>query len=138
MIRIEPGAWEVMVSHAKLCFPNECCGVLFGDTDGDVKTGKFAVPMKNMYQGSQADRYELGQTELLAADEKAREQGLEMLAIFHSHPDCDAYFSATDLKNSSSWYSFIVLSIKGGEFSHARSFIPNPEQTEAPEEQLVY
>ncbi len=138
MIRIDPAAWGVMVGHAKRCFPNECCGVVFGETDGDVKMGKLAVPMTNVYQGSQADRYELSQTELLNADEAARKQGFDLLAIFHSHPDCDAYFSATDLKNSSSWYSFIVLSIKSGEFSHARSFIPNPEQTEAPEEQLVY
>lgn len=138
MIRIEPGAWDVMVRHAQRCFPNECCGVVFGSAGDGVKTGKLAVPMQNAYKGSQADRYELDQAELLHADEQARKQGLDLLAIFHSHPDCDAYFSATDLKNSSSWYSFIVLSIKGGKFSHARSFLPNPEQTEAPEEQLVY
>jgi proteasome lid subunit RPN8/RPN11 len=138
MIRIEAGAWEVMVNHAKASFPTECCGVVFGATDGGVKTGKLAVAMENVYKGDQADRYEIGQHDLLAADEDARKQGLELIAIFHSHPDCDAYFSATDLKNSSSWYSFVVLSIRGGEFSHARSFLPNPEQTEAPEEELVY
>ncbi len=127
-----------MVQHAKSAFPNECCGVVFGVVDGDQKTGSLAVPMENAYQGSQADRYEIRQTELLAADERARKQSLEMIAIFHSHPDCDAYFSQTDLKNSSSWYSFVVLSIRAGEFSHAKSFLPNPEQTAAPEEELVY
>ena len=35
MIRIEPDAWQVMVSHARSTFPNECCGVVFGVTDGD-------------------------------------------------------------------------------------------------------
>ena len=138
MIRIEPEAWETMVNHAKASFPNECCGVVFGATDDGVKTGKLAVAMENAYKGDQADRYEINQHDLLAADEKARKQDLELIAIFHSHPDCDAYFSATDLKNSSSWYSFIVLSIRGGEFSHARSFLPDPEQTEALEEELVY
>lgn len=138
MIRIEPAAWEVMVQHAKSAFPNECCGVVFGVVDGDQKNGSLAVPMENAYKGSQTDRYEIRQTELLAADEKARKQGLEMIAIFHSHPDCDAYFSETDLKNSSSWYSFVVLSIRAGEFSHAKCFLPNPEQTAAPEEELVY
>jgi proteasome lid subunit RPN8/RPN11 len=138
MIRIDPEAWETMVSHAKQCFPKECCGVVFGAVDDGVKTGKLAVAMENIYKGDQADRYEINQHDLLAADERARKQGLELIAIFHSHPDCDAYFSATDLKNSSSWYSFIVLSIRGGEFSHARSFLPDPEQTEAPEEELVY
>lgn len=138
MIRIEPGAWDVMIQHAQGAFPNECCGVVFGVVEGEHKTGRLAVAMENAYQGSQADRYEIRQTELLAADEKARQQGLELIAIFHSHPDSDAYFSQTDLKNSSSWYSFVVLSIRAGTFSHAKSFLPNPEQTAAPEEELVY
>lgn len=138
MIRIEPEAWGVMVDHAKSSFPNECCGVLFGAAGDGVKTGKLAVAMRNVYNGEQADRYEIDQHDLLRADEAARKQGLELIAIFHSHPDCDAYFSETDLKNSSSWYSFVVLSIRAGQFSHARSFQPNPEQTAAPEEDLVY
>ena len=46
------------------------------------------------------------------ADKAAREQGKDMIGIYHSHPDCDAYFSQTDLKNSCPWYSFVVLSIK--------------------------
>jgi proteasome lid subunit RPN8/RPN11 len=138
MIRIEPAAWEVMVAHAKASFPNECCGTVFGVVDGDTKAGRLAIPMENIYQGSQADRYEIRPQDLLKADLEARKQGLDLIAIFHSHPDCDAYFSETDLKNSSSWYSFIVLSIRDGEFSHAKSFLPNPEQTEAPQEKLVY
>jgi proteasome lid subunit RPN8/RPN11 len=138
MIRIEPGAWDVMVQHAKTAFPNECCGVVFGVVEGEQKLGRLAVAMENAYKGSQSDRYEIRQQELLAEDEKARRQGLELIAIFHSHPNCDAYFSETDLKNSSSWYSFVVLSIRAGEFSHAKSFLPNPEQTAAPEEELIY
>jgi proteasome lid subunit RPN8/RPN11 len=64
--------------------------------------------------------------------------GMDLIGIFHSHPDCDAYFSPTDLKNSCPWYSFVVLSIKGGEFDHAGCFIPNMEQTAAEQEALAY
>ena len=49
-----------------------------------------------------------------------------------------AYFSETDLKNSCPWYSFIVLSIRGGRFDNARSWLPNPEQTEAESEELSH
>jgi proteasome lid subunit RPN8/RPN11 len=138
MIRIEPEAWQVMVSHARSAFPNECCGVVFGVNEDGARIGKLAVPMENAYHGGQEDRYEIRNEDLLAADEKARKQGLELLAIFHSHPDCDAYFSATDLKHSCPWYSFVVLSIKNGEFDHANSYLPNAEQTAADKEELVY
>ncbi len=64
--------------------------------------------------------------------------GLDLIGIFHSHPDCDAYFSETDLKNSCPWYSFVVLSVKNGKFDHANSFLPDIEQTKADTEELKW
>jgi proteasome lid subunit RPN8/RPN11 len=138
MINVEKAAWETMVAHAEATFPNECCGVMFGKIGDDRKQVTEAVPMANAYKGAQEDRYELRPEDLLAADKKARAAGLDMIGIFHSHPDCDAYFSKTDLENSCPWYSFIVLSIKGGKFDHANSFLPNADQTEAPKEELLW
>ncbi len=63
---------------------------------------------------------------------------MDLVGIYHSHPDCDAYFSETDLKNSCPWYSFVVLSIQKGEFDHANSWLPNAEQTAAEKEELTY
>ncbi len=138
MIRVEPAAWDVMVSHARDKFPNECCGAMIGVIDGDRKTVRQAVPMENAFTGPQAARYELRPEDLMQADREARKAGMDLIGIFHSHPDCDAYFSETDLKNSCPWYSFVVLSIKNGEFDHANSFLPNPDQTAADKEELVY
>ncbi len=76
--------------------------------------------------------------DLLAADRSARAAGLDLIGIFHSHPDCDAYFSKTDLENSCPWYSFVVLSVKSGKFDHAASFLPNPDQTAAEKEDLIW
>jgi proteasome lid subunit RPN8/RPN11 len=61
-----------------------------------------------------------------------------LIGIFHSHPDCDAYFSTTDLKNSCPWYSFVVLSIQNGKFDHAKSFLPDADQTGAENEELTW
>jgi proteasome lid subunit RPN8/RPN11 len=138
MIEIEKAAWNLMVGHAQSTFPNECCGAMLGQIDGDRKLVKIAVPMENSYRGEQADRYEIRPEDLLAADRTARSQGLDLIGIFHSHPDCDAYFSQTDLKNSCPWYSFVVLSVKNGRFDHAASFIPDAEQTRAEKEELTY
>jgi proteasome lid subunit RPN8/RPN11 len=136
MIRIEPAAWQVMVSHATREFPNECCGVMLGTAANGVKTVVRAIAMENAYQGVQEDRYEIRPQELLAADREARAAGQELIGIFHSHPDCDAYFSKTDLENSCPWYSFVVLSIRGGAFDHANSFLPDADQKSAEKEQL--
>jgi len=138
MIEIEKTAWSAMVEHAQSTFPNECCGAMLGRVDGDNKLVSLAVPIENAYEGAQGARYEIKPEDLLAADREARTHGMDLVGIFHSHPDCDAYFSETDLKNSCPWYSFVILSIKNGRFDHANSFIPDLDQTRADKEELRY
>lgn len=94
--------------------------------------------MRNAFDGPQGDTYVLDPAEQLLVEKEARAQGLSVVGIFHSHPDCDAYFSKRDLRNSCPWYSFVVLSIKNGEFDHANSFLPNFDQTAAEQEPLEY
>jgi proteasome lid subunit RPN8/RPN11 len=138
MIRIEAEPWAAMVSHARATYPNECCGAMLGTTDGENKIVKTAVALENAFAGAQAARYELRPEDLMAADKAARERRMDLIGIYHSHPDCDAYFSKTDLQNSCPWYSFVVLSIQKGEFHHANSWLPNLEQTDAAREELIY
>ena len=137
MIRIESDPWAAMVAHAREAYPNECCGAMLGVIEGD-KTVRVSMPLENAYAGAQATRYELRPEDLLAADKAARERSMDLIGIYHSHPDCDAYFSKTDLQNSCPWYSFVVLSIQQGEFHHANSWLPNFDQTEAAKEELIY
>jgi proteasome lid subunit RPN8/RPN11 len=138
MIKVTRDAWDVMVAHAQAKFPNECCGAMIGTIDGDMKNVTLAEPLENAYEGAQGARYELRPEDLLLADKKARAAGLDLIGIFHSHPDCDAYFSKTDLENSCPWYSFVVLSIKDGKFDHANSFLPNADQSAADKEELIW
>jgi proteasome lid subunit RPN8/RPN11 len=138
MIRIEKQAWEAMVAHARSTYPRECCGAMLGRQDDAGRHVKLARSMRNAYDGPQEDTYMLDPAEQLAVEKEARAQGLSVVGIYHSHPDCDAYFSKRDLENSCPWYSFVVLSIKAGEFDHANSFLPNFDQTAAEKEPLEY
>jgi len=138
MIEIEPEPWKTMVRHAETSYPNECCGAMLGRIEGEKKLVTEAVPLENAYAGEQGARYELRPEDLLNADRAARSRGLDLIGIFHSHPDADAYFSETDLKNSCPWYSFVILSIQRGTFHHANSFLPDLEQTKADKEEFKW
>ena len=81
---------------------------------------------------------EQGQGLLLGEVKAAHQRHMDLIGIYHSHPDCGAYFSKTDLQNSCPWYSFVVLSIQKGEFHHANSWLPNVDQTDAAKEELIY
>ncbi len=138
MLTIEPSAWEVMVRHAEATYPRECCGVMLGTASGEQKRVTIAHALENAYEGGQEDRYEIRPVDLLRVEREAREQKLSVIGIFHSHPDCDAYFSKTDLENSCPWYSFVVLCVRQGKFDHANSFLPDADQTVAVPEPLTY
>lgn len=138
MILIEPSAWHRMVAHARAIYPNECCGAMLGVIEEGRKTVTIALPLENAYEGAHASRYQLRPEDLLRAEKEARIRQLDLVGIYHSHPDCDAYFSETDLKNSCPWYSFVVLSIRDGAFDHANSWLPDADQTKAEPEELTY
>ena len=134
MIKITKPAWDKMVSHVEGTFPKEGCGIMIG-ADGVVQE---AVPVANSYTGPQEDFFVIDPKDLMRVDADVRARGLDVLGIFHSHPDCDAYFSKRDLEHSCPWYSYVVLSIKKGRFDHANSYRPDFDQKEAPKEELIY
>jgi proteasome lid subunit RPN8/RPN11 len=139
MIRIEETAWLAMLSHARNAYPKECCGILLGvEQENGERLVTFAYAGRNAYEGDQSDRFLIDPRDQVKANLKSRAEDIDILGFFHSHPDCDAYFSATDLKNSWPWYSNVVLSIRGGELADAKAFRANEDQSRSEHEELVY
>ena len=138
MIKIEPQAWQVMLDHAHGAFPKECCGIMVGKMEADARTVTKSIACANVYVGDQADRFRIDEKEQMRIQKEADAAGLDVVGFFHSHPDCDAYFSSTDLANSWPWYSNVVMSVQKGAFHHARSFVVNLDQSVADPEELEH
>jgi proteasome lid subunit RPN8/RPN11 len=80
-----------MLNHARQQRSLECCGLLAGH-DGLV-TNVF--PAKNVLESATA--YEIAPQELFAIFRKIRAQNLELLGIYHSHPQTENIPSPTDV-----------------------------------------
>ena len=52
--------------------------------------------------------------EFIRADEEARKSNLNLIGIYHSHPDAPARPSQFDLEHAWPWYTYIVLSVQNG------------------------
>ena len=140
MINVSPGAWTVILDHLKAAYPKEGCGLLLGaeGAAGGAREVTVALPSTNVYEGDQKDRFLVDPRVQIQAMKIEREQGLAVLGVFHSHPDEDAYFSTTDRENTWSFYSNIVVSIRGREFAGAKCFRVNEDRTEAFPEDLSF
>jgi len=136
MIRIEAAAWERMLEHARSCYPEEACGAMVGVRQDTLKCVWSAVPLDNVWAGSRRSHYRVDPSELLGIERAAQQQGGEVLGIYHSHPDEEAYFSQTDLQNACPWYCYLVLSIRAGVFAGASGWQPDEDLSAAAEEPL--
>ncbi len=73
-----------VVAHALADAPLECCGLLAGRIAGGVGTVAARYPVRN--DAASATEYESNARDMLSAFRAMREGGLELLAIYHSHP----------------------------------------------------
>ena len=85
---------ERILMHAETCYPMECCGFLLGMRQGDSLRVVEALPAANTASGR--NRYRIAPEAALEAELHSRRRGLEVIAIYHSHPETGAFPSAVD------------------------------------------
>jgi proteasome lid subunit RPN8/RPN11 len=95
-----------IISHCREVYPNEACGILAGKG----RVVQRVYKMINIENSSVSYMMEPG--EQFVVMKEIRGQGLEMAAIYHSHPHADSIPSAKDI--SLAFYSdslYVVVSL---------------------------
>lgn len=88
--------WDRVVAQARAEAPLECCGLLAGTRQGGVLLAHEAYPLVN--QLGSPTRFVSEPGSLFRALKSARALGLEVVAIYHSHPGGPPVPSRTDLE----------------------------------------
>lgn len=83
--------WEQMRSHVAAHAPEEACGLVAGK-DGHAQR---VIPVENDLHSR--FRYRMAPEAQLAAFQEIEAEGLELVAIYHSHPDGPENPSITDI-----------------------------------------
>lgn len=119
---LETGLEERLQEMVCSGYPEETCGLLIGrQTEAAVQVLEL-VQARNLNRERAQDRYELDPDALLAADIKARDQGLEIVGIWHSHPDHPAKPSETDRSRAWSGWSYVIASVSREGVEDLRSW----------------
>lgn len=150
--------YRALVEAAIASYPNECCGLLVGQQEpsssSDDRTVVEVVALNNAwepslleYTDSQAgpgedpsarehsvgDRYWIDPADMLAVQRSARERGLEIIGVFHSHPDHAAVPSECDRTLAWPVYSYIIVSVMAGQVADLKSWRLNDQNQFEPE-----
>ena len=131
-IRVRGRIVEEMLRHARSEPRMECCGLLAG-VDG-VITKIF--PAKNALASATA--YEVAPQELFPLFRQMREEGLEHLGIYHSHPATENFPSASDIELAGYPYqAYFIISPLPAAPNPVRAFFIRAGQIEELEITIV-
>ncbi len=108
--------------HAEETYPFECCGFLYGDDKSGNRHITLAVRALNSKMGDQRRRFEIAPKDYLQAEQFATSQGLQLLGIYHSHPDHPAVASKHDLAQAMPFFSYLIVSVRNGSAAEMRSW----------------
>jgi proteasome lid subunit RPN8/RPN11 len=99
LLNIPRTVYEGMLWHALAERPLECCGLLAGIVRSDgVGEVRLRYPLLNA--AASPVEFESEPRSHLSADRDIRRQGLEVLAIYHSHPTSEPLPSRKDLQRN--------------------------------------
>jgi proteasome lid subunit RPN8/RPN11 len=96
-----------MIEQARSERPNECCGLLAGVVEGGVGRVVARFPLVNAL--ASPTRFEAEPKSLFDAVRGAERQGLEVLALYHSHPTSAPVPSRYDLEWAVYWSHVVTL-----------------------------
>ena len=102
---------DELIAHARDDAPNECCGMI-ASADGRFTEhfraeNEFASPM----------RFQIASGDQIRITNEIEARGEEIGAIYHSHPNTEAYPSQTDV-NLAVWWpgiAWVICSLAGDE-----------------------
>lgn len=122
-VRIPDECRGAIAAHAERAFPDECCGVLLGRDHRDgTREIVCVVELENAEAHDRARRYLIEPHDLLAAERTARELGLEVVGVYHSHPERPASPSEHDRAGAMPSWSYVIVSCVRGKAGQMQSW----------------
>lgn len=110
-----PDVLDAIRTHGADAYPEEGCGFLLGTITDAGNHVQAARRVANRQTENRERRYTITPDDYRAADKAAREQGVDVVGFYHSHPDHPARPSETDLREATfPGYTYVIVSVQDG------------------------
>ena len=99
--------------HGEAAYPEEGAGLLLGSDSGLACTVQAILDLPNTREDqARRTRYLLSAEDYLRGEAEADRLGLEVLGVFHSHPDHPNRPSEFDREWAMPWFSYVITSVQ--------------------------
>ena len=124
---------ERINEHVEKAYPGEGAGFLLG-VDGDVKG---VLPLDNAREEeARHNRFLITPEDYMKAEMKAMELGVDLIGVFHSHPDCPNIPSEYDREWAQPSFSYIITRVDEGKAVSHRSWRLVEDRSKYDEEEI--
>ncbi len=122
---------QTIHQHLIEVYPEEGCGLILGRVESDGVTALRVIATENVWQKpdqddrndrSKHDRYEIAPQAMLAAMKLARQENLEIIGIYHSHPDHPAIPSECDRHLAWPQYIYLICQVKNASITETTAW----------------
>ena len=154
MLRVAAEHIRAICAHAQSTYPQECCGLLLGKLSQDGKILIDAIATENVWSAqavesfseidtkwqlseNKSTHYTIAPEEILRVQKESRDRQLDIIGIYHSHPDHPAIPSQFDRVCAWQTYSYIIVSVLQGKAGELQSWSLDDNHQFQPEEIIV-
>jgi proteasome lid subunit RPN8/RPN11 len=121
ILEITPAILEEIHAHGEAAYPEEGAGLLLGVSNGESKQARAILGLDNAREdAARHNRYLLTAQDYLRGEQEAARQGLDVIGVFHSHPDHPNRPSEFDREWAMPWFSYLITSVKSGRALSSR------------------
>jgi proteasome lid subunit RPN8/RPN11 len=137
MIELRQNIIDAITAHAERDYPHECGGMLIGRFDDDKKSVVEIFPLENAREEeARHNRVLILPKDVLRAERYAREQKLDVVGYYHSHPESPAVPSQYDLDHALPVWSYVIASVIERKVVDIRSWEMENDRSKFNEEQM--
>jgi len=137
IIEIPSQILDQIHDHGESTYPEEGAGLLLGKDDGNLRVVSAILILSNAREeGARHNRYMLSPQDLFHAELEADRLGVDVIGVFHSHPDHPNLPSEFDRRNAVPWYSYIITSVDNGCSIESRSWRMVDDREQFEEEKI--
>jgi proteasome lid subunit RPN8/RPN11 len=133
MLVITGSLLEQISAHLESAYPEEGAGFLLGGGN-EVKE---IFPLSNAREdAARHNRYLITPQDYLKAERKAAELGMDLIGVFHSHPDCPNAPSEYDREWAQPFFSYLITRVDKGKAVSHRSWRLSEDRSKFDEEEI--
>lgn len=122
-LKIRSDLLEKIQAHGAAAYPEEGAGLLLGHSNGDTREVESILELTNAREdAARHNRYLLTAEDMLQGEQEAMRMGLDIVGVFHSHPDHPNRPSEFDRDWALPWFSYIITQVDQGKAIASRSW----------------